>query len=76
MFGNIPDVVAGAGVMAVFAFILLGMMWHILKHQQTLITNHMSEGTKALVELITEIKENRTETHELRRAVERLTDKL
>ncbi len=76
MFGPIPDAVAGAGAMAVFAFALLGMMYQILKHQQTLITNHMSEGTRAVTELIGEIKENRAETHELRRAVERLTDKL
>ncbi len=58
MFGPIPEIVLGAGVTGVFAFTLLGMMWHILKSQQTLITNHMSEGTKALTDLTVAVNRN------------------
>lgn len=62
MFGNVPDAVVSAGAVGLFAFTLLGMMWHILKSQQALITNHMSDGVKAMVEL--------------KAAVDRLADKL
>ena len=59
---GIPDVILGAGAMAVFAFAMLGVVFYILKSQQSLITNHMSEGTKALVDL--------------KHAIDRLIDKL
>ena len=52
LLGPIPDVVAGAGAMAVFAFALLGMMWSILKGYQKYIFNHMSEATKALISVV------------------------
>jgi len=48
---GIPDAVLSAGAVGVFAFVLLGMMGYILKSQQTFIHNHMSNGTKALIEL-------------------------
>ena len=51
MFGPIPEIVAGAGAMAVFAFALLGMVWQILKGQQALITNHQTELVRALLAL-------------------------
>ena len=59
---GIPDVILGAGAMAVFAFVMLGMMGWILKSQQALITNHISSGTRALVDL--------------KHSVDRLADKL
>lgn len=58
MFGPIPEIVLGAGVAGVFAFTLLGMMWHILKSQQALITNHLSEGTRALQALTAAVERN------------------
>jgi len=65
----IPDVVLGAGATAVFTFTLLGMMWHILKSQQALITNHISAGTKALLAV-------QSSNEALEKAVDRLADKL
>ena len=62
MFGPIPEVVAGAGAIAVFAFALLAIVCYILKSQQSLITNHLSDGTKAL--------------QDLTMAIERLIDRL
>jgi len=48
---GIPDIIIGAGAMGVFAFLMLGMGWKIIQQQQKFIYNHMSAGTKALVEL-------------------------
>jgi len=59
---GIPDAVLSAGAVGVFAFTLLGMMWHIMKSHLSIITNHLSDGTKALVEL--------------KASVDRLADKL
>ena len=59
---DVPEVVLGAGAMGVFAFAMLGMGWKIIQGQQRFIYNHMSEGTKALVEL--------------KASVDRLADKL
>ena len=62
MFGAIPEVIVGAGAVGVFAFLLLGMVWHILKSQQNLITNHLSELIRS--------------SDKLQFAIERLADRL
>lgn len=63
MYGiNVPEVILGAGAMGVFAFVMLGMMWRMMKGQQEFIYNHMGAGTKALIEL--------------KASIDRLADKL
>jgi len=59
---DIPEIILGAGAMGVFAFAMLGMGWKIIQSQQKFIFNHMSDGTKALIEL--------------KASVDRLADKL
>ncbi len=54
----IPEAILGAGAMGAFAFSLLGIVWHILRSQNALITNHMSAGTKALQELTRAVDRN------------------
>ena len=58
----IPDAIIGAGAMGVFAFALLGMVWTILRQQQVLITNHLSDLIKTC--------------DHLKFAIDRLTDRL
>lgn len=59
---GIPDAVLSAGAVGIFAFSLLGLMGYIMKTQQTFIHNHISTGTKALIEL--------------KASIDRLADKL
>ena len=66
---DVPEVILGAGDMGVFAFSMLGMGWQIIRSQQKFIYNHLSEGTKALNDVV---KSNEA----VEKALDRLADKL